>query len=332
VKFIDETIITAQSGNGGRGCVSFRRERFIARGGPDGGDGGDGGSVILRTVPDLRTLYEFRHRRHIKAKDGGPGAGQQKQGKKGEDIILELPPGTLVINLETGEIVHDFVEVGEEIVIARGGIGGRGNKRFATSRNRAPKFAQPGEPGEVFELKLELKLLADVGIIGFPNAGKSTLISVISAARPKTADYPFTTLTPSIGMVVHDWGEPFAVADIPGIIEGAHGGTGLGIQFLKHVERNKLLLHLIDASAIDPDDPLKTYHTLNRELTLYSQILGEKEQIVVLNKMDMPGTDELADIFQKALGDRTVYRISSVTTQGVNILKAKMAEMVNVKP
>jgi GTPase len=329
VKFIDEALITVQSGHGGRGCVSFRRERFVERGGPDGGDGGDGGSVVLKTVADLRTLYEFRHRKFIKAQDGGAGMGQQKHGKKGADIVIELPPGTLVINRETGEIVHDFVEVGESVVIAPGGMGGRGNKRFTTSRNRAPKFAQPGEPGIELELKLELKLLADVGIVGFPNAGKSTLISVISSARPKTANYPFTTLIPNIGMVEHDWGEPFAVADIPGLIEGAHTGVGLGIQFLKHVERTGVLLHLIDVSAIDPEDPLNTYKALNRELSLYSPALAEKEQLVVLNKMDLPGTAEKADLFQASLGNKTVYRISSATTKGINKLKARLAEMVN---
>lgn len=329
MKFIDEAIITAQSGHGGRGCVSFRREKFIERGGPDGGDGGDGGSVILRAAAELRTLYEFRYRKQIKADDGGPGSGQQKHGKKGDDVIVELPVGTVVTNLETGEIVHDFTEPGEELVLARGGMGGRGNKRFATSRNRVPRFAQPGEPGELLELKLELKLLADVGIIGFPNAGKSTLISVISSARPKTGDYPFTTLIPNIGMVVHDWGEPFAVADIPGIIEGAHEGVGLGIQFLRHVERNKFLLHLVDASAIDPEDPLKTYEALNRELALYSPVLAEKEQLVVLNKMDIPGTTEKADLFQAALGERPVMRISAATTEGINQLKARLAQMVN---
>ncbi|GAB6095479.1 GTPase ObgE [Desulfatiferula olefinivorans] len=328
MKFIDEAIITAQSGHGGRGCVSFRREKFIERGGPDGGDGGDGGSVILRAVADLRTLYEFRYRKQIKAEDGGSGSGQQKHGKNGADVIVDLPVGTVVTNVETGEIIHDFTEAGEEFVLACGGMGGRGNKRFATSRNRVPRFAQPGEPGELLELKLELKLLADVGIIGFPNAGKSTLISVISSARPKTGDYPFTTLTPNIGMVVHDWGEPFAVADIPGIIEGAHEGVGLGIQFLRHVERNKFLLHLIDASAIDPADPLKTYQALNRELALYSPVLAEKEQLVVLNKMDIPGTVEKADLFQDALGDLPVMRISAATTRGIDRLKARLAQMV----
>jgi GTP-binding protein len=329
VKFIDEAFITVQSGHGGRGCVSFRREKFIERGGPDGGDGGDGGSVVFKAVSNKRTLYEFRHRRQIEAENGRPGEGQQRHGRNGEDILVELPAGTLVSDAETGEIIHDFVNVGDELVIAQGGRGGRGNKRFATSRNRVPRFAQPGEPGIFLDLKLELKLLADVGIIGFPNAGKSTLISVISSARPKTADYPFTTLTPNIGMVQHDWGEPFAVADIPGIIEGAHQGHGLGIQFLKHAERNKFLLHLIDASAIDPEDPLKHYRTLNREMALYSEPLAEKEQIIVLNKMDIPEASGLADLFEEAAGDAKIYRISAATTEGVAELKELLAEMVN---
>jgi len=329
VKFIDEAIITVQSGKGGRGCVSFRREKFIERGGPDGGDGGDGGSVILKAVGNRRTLYEFRHRRHIAAEDGRPGEGAQRHGRNGKDIVVELPVGTLVTDCETGEIIHDFVHDGEEQVIAQGGRGGQGNKRFATARNRVPRFAQPGEPGVFLEVKLELKLLADVGIIGFPNAGKSTLISVLSSARPKTADYPFTTLTPNIGMVQHDWGEPFAVADIPGLIEGAHKGLGLGIQFLKHAERNKFLLHLMDASAIDPEDPLAMYETLNRELALYSPALAEKEQILVLNKMDLPEAEERADLFQKAMGDVTLIRISAATTEGVAGLKEKLADMVN---
>jgi GTP-binding protein len=322
VKFIDEAIITVQSGNGGRGCVSFRRERFIERGGPDGGDGGCGGSVILKTVAGKRTLQEFRRQKHIGAKNGRPGEGSLRNGSKGADIYLELPPGTVVVNVETGETIHDFVEIGETFVLVEGGIGGRGNKKFSTSRNRAPKFAQPGEPGESFEIKLELKLLADIGIIGFPNAGKSTLISVISSARPKTASYPFTTLTPNIGMVQYKWGEPFAVADIPGLVEGAHSGTGLGIQFLKHVERNKFLLHLIDASQIDPDDPLKSYNELNRELFLYSEKLAEKDQLIVLNKLDIPGTTELADIFQAALPEKEIFRISAVTKKEVDKLIA----------
>ncbi len=329
MRFIDEAIITVQSGNGGRGCVSFRRERFIERGGPDGGDGGKGGSVILKTAQNKRTLFDLKRLKHIRAKNGSPGLGSQKHGKGGKDVILEIPPGTIVTDADTGELIHDFVEIGETFSIAKGGIGGQGNKRFATSRNRAPKFAQPGMPGEIHEIKLELKLLADVGIIGFPNAGKSTLISVISSARPKTASYPFTTITPNIGMVQHEWGEPFAVADIPGLIEGAHEGTGLGIQFLKHVERNKFLLHLIDASEIDPDNPLKSYNALNKELKLYSDDLAEKEQLIVLNKLDIPGASDLADVFQSHFPDRRIFRISASTTKGVKKLKAELGEMVN---
>ena len=329
MRFIDEAIITVQSGDGGRGCVSFRRERFIERGGPDGGDGGKGGSIILKTAPNKRTLFDLKRLKHIRAKNGRPGLGQQKHGKGGNDVILDIPPGTIVTNAETGELIHDFVEIGETFHIAKGGIGGQGNRRFATSRNRAPKFAQPGMPGELFEIKLELKLLADVGIIGFPNAGKSTLISVISSARPKTASYPFTTITPNIGMVHHDWGEPFAVADIPGLIEGAHEGVGLGIQFLKHVERNKFLLHLIDVSEIDPENPLKEYDALNNELRLYSEALSKKEQLIVLNKLDIPGASDLAEAFQNALPDKQIYRISASTTKGVKKLKAKLGDMVN---
>ena len=329
MKFIDEATITVQSGNGGRGCVSFRREKYIERGGPDGGDGGGGGNVVLEATADTRTLYEFRHRRLIKAQNGGYGMGAKRHGKHGDDVIVYLPVGTLLTNAETGEFIHDFVSPGERLVIAKGGIGGRGNKKFTTSRNRAPRFAQTGEPGETFIVHLELKLLADVGIIGFPNAGKSTLIRVISSARPKTADYPFTTLTPSIGMVQHQWGEPFAVADIPGLIEGAHEGIGLGTTFLKHIERTRMLVHLIDVSAIDPENPLAQYEAINRELFLFSDKLKTKEQLVVLNKLDIDGADEKADAFEKALGAIPVLRISAASTDGVDRLKATLNEAVN---
>lgn len=329
MKFIDEATITVQSGNGGRGCVSFRREKFIERGGPDGGDGGDGGDVVLETTASKRTLYEFRHRRQIKADNGGYGMGAQRHGKNGKEVVISLPAGTLVTNAETGELIHDFVNPGERLVIAKGGRGGRGNKRFTTSRNKAPRFAQPGEEGETLTIHLELKLLADVGLIGFPNAGKSTLIRTISSARPKTADYPFTTLTPNIGMVTHDWGEPFAVADIPGLIEGAHEGVGLGTTFLKHIERNRILVHLIDASAIDPEDPLAQYEAINRELFLFSDKLKTKRQLVVLNKLDITDAEERADAFEKALGDIPVMRISAATTKGVSELKDKLNDVVN---
>jgi GTP-binding protein len=329
VKFIDEATITVQSGNGGRGCVSFRREKFIERGGPDGGDGGDGGDVVLETTADRRTLHDFRHKRLLKAENGGYGMGANRHGKNGNDIVVYLPAGTLVTNAETGEIIHDFVNPGERFVIAKGGQGGRGNKKFTTSRNRAPRFAQPGEPGETYTIHLELKLLADVGIVGFPNAGKSTLIRVISSARPKTADYPFTTLTPSIGMVQHEWGEPFAVADIPGLIEGAHEGVGLGTTFLKHIERTRMLVHLIDASAIDPEEPLAQFDAINRELFLFSDKLKTKEQLVVLNKLDISGAEEKADAFEKAMGGTPVMRISAASTAGVDSLKEKLNQAVN---
>ncbi|WP_300666994.1 GTPase ObgE [Desulfoluna sp.] len=329
MKFIDEATITVQSGNGGRGCVSFRREKYIERGGPDGGDGGGGGDVVLEATADTRTLYEFRHNRLIKAENGGYGSGAKRHGKNGTDIVVYLPAGTVVSNAETGEIIRDFVNPGERFVIAKGGQGGRGNKRFTTARNRAPRFAQTGEPGESLIIHLELKLLADVGIIGFPNAGKSTLIRVISSARPKTADYPFTTLTPSIGMVQSEWGEPFAVADIPGLIEGAHEGIGLGTTFLKHIERTRMLVHLIDVSDIDPENPLAQFNAINRELFLFSDKLKEKEQLVVLNKLDLTGAEEKAEAFEKALGEIPVLRISAASTQGVDVLKEKLNQAVN---
>ena len=329
MKFIDEAIITVQSGKGGRGCVSFRREKFIPRGGPDGGDGGDGGNVVFVASIRKRTLYRFRHQKLLKAQDGRYGLGQCKHGKNGADLIIEMPVGTVVSDAETGEIIKDFTADGESFVIAKGGRGGRGNKRFATSRHQAPRFAQPGEPGQSLALKLELKLLAEVGIIGLPNAGKSTLISRISSARPKVGNYPFTTLTPSLGMVQPQWGEPFAVADIPGLVEGAHSGTGLGIKFLRHIERTRILLHLIDVTTIDPADPLQSYKTINKELALYSEKLAAKPQIVVLNKMDMPAAKEAAELFQAVIENQKVILISAITGAGVDRLISELAEAID---
>jgi GTP-binding protein len=324
VKFFDEAFITVQSGDGGRGCVSFRREKFVPRGGPDGGDGGKGGDVILRSSSHRRTLYPFRFKRQFKAKNGAHGQGKQKTGRKGDDLIIEIPPGTLVIDEETNEIVKDFTQPDETHVIAEGGRGGQGNSRFKSSTHRAPRFAQPGEPGQFLKLKLELKLLADVGIIGLPNAGKSTLISVISSATPKIADYPFTTLTPTLGVVSAGWGEPFVAADIPGLIEGAHTGVGLGTRFLRHVERTRVLVHLIDASNLDPQDPLADYETINRELANYSPQLLAKPQIVTLTKMDLPGTKEAVKALKAAVQDREVLQISAATRKGVKKLISKM--------
>ncbi|MFH1157043.1 MAG: GTPase ObgE [Pseudomonadota bacterium] len=328
MKFIDEAVVTVISGKGGPGCVSFRRERFIARGGPDGGDGGNGGSVIFKADQGKRTLFDLRRQKIIRAKNGTPGEGSNRHGSNGEDQCILVPPGTIISDAETGEIIRDLTEAGDEFVIAEGGMGGRGNKRFTTATNRAPRYAQPGIPGTELKVKLELKLLADVGLVGLPNAGKSTLISRISSARPKIADYPFTTLTPSLGMVIPDFGEPFAVADIPGLIEGAHDGIGLGTQFLKHIERTRILIHLIDVSQIDPDSPLDAFNLINRELSLYSSTLAQKDQIVVLNKIDLTGTHEKVQSFKAVFTGKQLLCISAVTGDGISDLIRTLAQAV----
>ena len=329
MKFIDEAVITVQSGSGGRGCVSFRREKSIPRGGPDGGDGGKGGDVILKTTSRKRTLYQFRYKKHFKTENGAHGQGKQKTGKNGRNLVIELPPGTLVTDANTECVIKDLVNTDETLVIATGGRGGQGNTRFKTSTNRAPRFAQPGEPGETRTLKLELKLLADVGIIGLPNAGKSTLIRAISSARPKIGNYPFTTITPSLGVVQTDWTEPFVVADIPGLIEGAHKGIGLGIKFLRHIERTRILVHLIDISTIDLDNPLQAYHIINQELALYNSKLAQKPQIIVLNKIDLPDIRKAAEIFQSAVKDQKIELISARTGKGVEELKRQIVHVLN---
>ena len=332
MKFIDEAFITVQSGDGGNGCVSFRREKFVPRGGPNGGDGGKGGDVILRSTSRRRTLYPFRFKRQFKAPQGGSGQGSRKTGKNGSDVVIEIPPGTLVKDAETDEIFFDFTDSGQEIVAVKGGRGGKGNYHFRSSTNRAPRFAQPGEPGQELRLKLELKLLADVGLIGLPNAGKSTLISAISSANPKIGSYPFTTLTPNLGVVQSDWGEPFVVADIPGLIAGAHQGAGLGIRFLKHIERTRILVHLVDADSIDPEHPLDGYETVNRELTQYKHELVQKPQLLVLNKLDLPGAGDKAVIFQSAIerqADSDVLLISAIKNTGITQLISKLLELLD---
>ncbi len=318
--FIDEASVIAQSGNGGRGCVSFRREKFIPRGGPDGGDGGDGGDVIVAVSARLRTLYHFRHQRHFRAQNGAPGSGSLKTGRGGDDIVIHVPPGTILYDAESGERLHDLTRPDQRLTLLKGGRGGKGNTHFKSSIQRTPRFAQPGEPGHQLRLRLELKLLADVGIIGLPNAGKSTLIAAISSARPKVADYPFTTLVPNLGVVKSGNADPFVVADIPGLIEGAHSGSGLGIQFLRHVERTQILVHLIDAAAIDSQDPLAAYRTINAELRHYQGDLAEKVQIVVLNKMDLPEARQALAPFKAALGDHGLLAIAAATGEGVAAL------------
>lgn len=332
MKFIDEAFITVQSGDGGNGCASFRRERFVPRGGPDGGDGGKGGDVILHSTSRRRTLYPFQFKRQFKAQKGGHGQGKQKTGKSASDLVIEIPPGTLVRDAESNDLLHDFTDSGQNFIILKGGRGGKGNLHFRSSTHRSPRFAQPGESGNILKLKLELKLLADVGIIGLPNAGKSTLISAMSSATPKIGSYPFTTLTPNLGVVQTDWAEPFVVADIPGLIAGAHQGAGLGVRFLKHIERTRILIHLIDASLILAQQPLNDYETINNELAQYSQGLAQKPQVLVLNKLDLSGTEEKAEIFQSALDDivdQDVLLISATKRTGITRLISKLLDVLD---
>jgi GTPase len=322
MKFIDEVKIRVIAGDGGRGCISFRREKFIPRGGPNGGNGGKGGDVIALADPQLTTLLDLRYQKQYKAGRGEHGLGKDQHGKTGEDRLIKVPVGTLVRDAGTDELIGDLKEAGQQVVVAAGGRGGKGNAHFVSSTNRSPRFAQPGEPGEDKELEIELRLLADVGIIGLPNAGKSTLIAAISAVRPKIADYPFTTLVPNLGVVGYGEGKSFVVADIPGLIEGAHEGHGLGDKFLRHVTRTSVLIHLVDASNVDEKDPLAEWRTVNRELELFDPELGKKPQIVVANKIDLPAGKNHAKLLAKKLpkGCQPLHAISAATTEGVGAL------------
>jgi len=322
MKFIDEVKIRVIAGDGGRGCISFRREKFIPRGGPNGGNGGKGGDVIALADPQLTTLLDLRYQKQYKAGRGEHGLGKDQHGKTGEDRLIKVPVGTLVRDAGTDELIGDLKEAGQQVVVAAGGRGGKGNAHFVSSTNRSPRFAQPGEPGEDKELEIELRLLADVGIIGLPNAGKSTLIAAISAVRPKIADYPFTTLVPNLGVVGYGEGKSFVVADIPGLIEGAHEGHGLGDKFLRHVTRTSVLIHLVDASNVDEKDPLAEWRTVNRELELFDPELGKKPQIVVANKIDLPAGKNHVKLLAKKLPKsyQPLYDISAATTDGVRAL------------
>ncbi len=285
--FLDEAVITARSGNGGRGCVSFRREKFIPKGGPDGGDGGDGGSVVVRSTRKLFTLEDYRSRRHLSARNGQPGGSRNKSGANGADCILETPVGTIVEEVESGRILGDLTLDQQEMVLISGGKGGKGNQHFATSTNRAPRYAQPGLPGKTLKLKLTLKLLADVGLVGLPNAGKSTLLSRLTDARPKVGSYPFTTLVPNLGVMTFDDGRTLVVADIPGLVEGAGMGRGLGHRFLKHIERTQFLLHLLDPTHPSKNNILSDFLMLREEMSAYSADLAHKPYFVVINKVDL---------------------------------------------
>ncbi|HPR50592.1 MAG TPA: GTPase ObgE [Deltaproteobacteria bacterium] len=319
--FIDESKVYLKAGNGGNGCCSFRREKYVPKGGPDGGDGGKGGDIIIEASPHVHTLLDQRYHPHYKSERGQHGQGKNCTGKSGRDLTIHVPVGTLLKDALTGEIVADLVEEGQTVIVARGGIGGRGNARFATSTMQAPRYCEPGRPGEEKDYILELKLLADVGLVGFPNAGKSTLISRVSSARPKIADYPFTTLVPNLGMV--RWKEAdFVMADIPGIIEGAHTGVGLGLRFLRHIERTRIIVYVIDMSEETMRDPKEEFMVLRRELGSYSQRLLDLKQMVLLNKCDLLTAKERAKEAVAFIMDEgyPCFMASALTGEGLSDL------------
>lgn len=323
--FHDTAKIYIKSGDGGNGVVSFRREKYAPLGGPDGGDGGRGGSIILRVDDQMATLQHFRYRQHFKAENGQPGKGQKMAGKDGEDLYIDVAPGTTAYEDETGELLADLVEPGEEAVLLRGGKGGLGNVHFKSSSHQAPRISEIGEPGRELWIRIEMKVIADVGLVGFPNAGKSTLLAAASAAKPKIADYPFTTLQPNLGVVEIGgrYGDTFVISDIPGLIEGAAEGVGLGHEFLRHVERTRLLAHVIDGSGgLEMRDPLQDFRTIINEIESYSEELASKPRVVVINKLDLPEAQENAEILRMELEaeGETVYEISGVTGQGVQEL------------
>ncbi len=328
--FLDETEIYVKAGKGGNGCVSFRREKFVPKGGPDGGDGGNGGNVIFIADENLATLYDVHMLKTVAAQNGKDGSSAQKTGKRGKDKIIRLPVGTLVFDAETGLLIRDLARPGEKIVVAKGGKGGKGNKRFATATNQTPRYAEQGTPGEAKKIRLELKLIADVGLVGLPNAGKSTFLAQTSAARPKIADYPFTTLVPQLGIVSLGLGRSFVIADLPGLIEGASEGAGLGDRFLKHIERTRIILHFVDCNAKKPENIVENIKTINRELENFSKTLAEKQKFIVANKIDIPKAKENFSIltspeFQKKLTSEEkallpTFAISAATGEGVNEL------------
>ena len=336
MKFVDEATISVQAGNGGNGCLSFRREKFVEKGGPDGGDGGHGGNVYLVANEAVNTLVDFRVTRKFKAENGQPGAGRNKTGKSGEDLEVIVPCGTVVHEIDTDELIGDLTETGQRMMVAEAGHAGLGNTRFKSSINRAPRKTTPGTPGEKRHLRLELKLLADVGLVGLPNAGKSTLIRAMSAARPKVADYPFTTLHPNLGVVSVGPLQSFVMADVPGLIEGAAEGAGLGIQFLKHLQRTKLLLHLVDIAPINPDsDPANEFRAIEQELVRFSKELSEKPRWLVLNKTDLLTDEDVGrvrkDLLDQLGWDGPVFETSAATGDGTEKLgQALMRELEEI--
>lgn len=335
MKFVDEASITVQAGKGGNGCLSFRREKYIPKGGPDGGDGGDGGSIFVEADESLNTLIDYRYTRRYNAQNGEGGQGRQCTGAKGEDMVLKVPVGTTVVDIDTDEVLADLTQIGQREKVAQGGWHGLGNMRFKSSVNRAPRQTTKGSDGELRNLRLELRVLADVGLLGLPNAGKSTLIRSISAAKPKVADYPFTTLVPNLGVVRTEAHRSFVVADIPGIIEGAAQGAGLGIRFLKHLARNRVLLHLVDMAPWDETSPADAAVTAVKELHNFSETLGKQPRWLLLNKLDMVPEEEVEERCQSVIDalewDGPVYRISALNKQGLTQLVHDLQEYLDAR-
>jgi GTP-binding protein len=331
--FVDHVKVYIKAGDGGNGMVAFRREKYVPNGGPAGGDGGNGADVVFEVEEGLRTLMDFRYNRHFKASRGENGASKSMHGKNAADLIVKVPPGTVVKDTTTGESIADLIRHGQRAVIAKGGRGGRGNTRFATPANPAPEIAENGEPGQEREITLELKVLADVGLVGFPSVGKSTILSVVSAAKPKIAEYHFTTITPNLGVVETEDNRSFVMADLPGLIEGAHQGVGLGHQFLRHIERTRVILHIIDMSALEGRDPYEDYLKINEELKQYNLRLTERPQLIVANKMDITGAEEQLETFKEKLKDDvSVFPISAVTRQGLREVLFAVADLLETTP
>lgn len=332
--FTDYVKIIAKAGDGGNGAISFRREKYVAAGGPDGGDGGKGGDIYFQVDPNSNTLLEFRYKKKFKAQNGNNGEGSNKYGRGGEDLIIKVPIGTVIKDAASNQVLADLSQEGQKELVLAGGRGGKGNSHFATSTRQAPRFSQDGEKGEEKELVLELKLLADVGLIGFPNVGKSTFLSVTTSATPKIADYHFTTLEPNLGVVKTDYGESFVVADIPGIIEGASEGTGLGIQFLRHIERTRLLLHVIDVSGSEGREPVEDFYKINEELKKYSEKLSKRKQIIVANKIDIMQDETKYQALEKLAKENQleIFKISAATGEGISELIKHVAEILKTLP
>jgi len=331
--FVDQVKIYVKGGDGGNGMVAFRREKYVPKGGPAGGDGGKGADVVFEVNEGLRTLMDFRYQHHFKAPRGEHGMSKNQHGRNAKDMIVKVPPGTVVMDAETKEVIADLVEHGQRAVIAKGGRGGRGNSRFATPANPAPELSENGEPGQERDVILELKLLADVGLVGYPSVGKSTLLSVVTSAKPKIAEYHFTTIVPNLGMVETEDGRSFVMADLPGLIEGAHQGVGLGHQFLRHIERTRVIVHVIDMAAVEGRDPFEDYMTINEELKEYNLRLTERPQIIVANKMDMPNAEENLQLFKEKLQeDYPIFPISAVTRKGLRDLLFAIADQLENTP